>query len=138
VFVAAIAETHDRHVPSFAFIETNVGWIALSAHSLSEAYNTLTRAPRRGFGLEPNLVSHALHTMRDRHRLIGLTPAQTFDAIGLFDGMGGIGPRLYDCLIGRAAVVQGLRTIVTWNVRDMHCLFPGLRVATPADAMVEG
>jgi len=69
---------------------------------------------------------------------IGLTPAQTFDAIGLFDGMGGIGPRLYNCLIGRAAVVQGLRTIVTWNVRDMHCLFPGLRVATPADAMVEG
>ena len=138
VFVAAIAETHDRHAPSFAFIEANVGRIALSAHSLSEAYNMLTRPAGRGFGLEPNLVSHALRTMRDRHRLIGLTPAQTLDAIGRFAGMGGIGPRLYDFLIGRAAVVHGWRTIVTWNVRDIHGLFPGLRVATPADAMSEG
>ena len=137
VFIAALAQTHDSHPPSFAFIEANAGQIALSAHSLAEAYNILTRPPGRGFGIDPPLVLHALRTMCERHRLIGLTPAQTLDAIGLFAHVGGIGPRLYDFLIGRAAAVHGLRTIVTWNVRDMHGLFPEMRVVTPADATTQ-
>ena len=64
--------------------------------------------------------------------LIGLTPAQTFEATSRYAALCGIGPRLYDALIGEAAVLHGVPGIVTWNIGHMRGLFPDLDVLTPA------
>ena len=69
--------------------------------------------------------------MRAITGLVGLTAAQTFEAIGAYAASGGIGPRLYDALIGGAAVAHGIPSIVTWNVGHMRGLFPNLDVLTP-------
>jgi hypothetical protein len=64
--------------------------------------------------------------------LIGLSASQSFEAIrGSQDG--GVGARLYDRLIGEAAVAHDIPAIVTWNVRHMRGLFPGARVVTPGE-----
>jgi hypothetical protein len=68
--------------------------------------------------------------------LIGLTAPQTFDAIRSFAQRGGIGARLYDRLIGEAAVTHAIPQILTWNVGHMRGLFPKLTVATPKDFIV--
>jgi len=73
----------------------------------------------------------ALASLRAITGLVGLTAAQTFEATGLYAASGGIGPRLYDALIGGAAVVHGIPGIVTWNVGHMRGLFPNLDVLTP-------
>lgn len=65
--------------------------------------------------------------------LVGLTAAQTFDAVRLYAQSGGVGARLYDRLIGQVAVVHGITTIVTWNTAHMRGLFPELIVGSPAD-----
>jgi len=48
---------------------------------------------------------------------------------------GGVGPRLYDRLIGEVALAHGIETIVTWNVGHMRTLFPALVVAAPNEAL---
>lgn len=63
--------------------------------------------------------------------LIGLTPGQTFEATGRYAASGGTGPRLYDALIGEAAVLHGIPGIVTWNTGHMRGLFPNLDMLTP-------
>ena len=73
----------------------------------------------------------ALESVAAQCLLVGLTHAQTFHAIRDFAGTGGIGPRLYDKLIGEAAVVNGIACIVTWNVAHFNSLFPTLTVADP-------
>ena len=103
-----------------------------SAHSSAEAYGTLTRGGERAlFGFSAGEAWAALASLRAIIGLIGLTAAQTFEAVGLYAASGGIGPRLYDALIGRAAVAHGISGIVTWNVGHMRGLFPNLDVLTP-------
>lgn len=63
--------------------------------------------------------------------LVGLTPAQTLGAVRSYADQGGVGPRLYDKLIGETAVLNAIPTIVTWNVRQMRALFPDLAIVTP-------
>ena len=75
----------------------------------------------------------ALESVRSVTALVGLTPAQTFEATGRYARSGGIGARLYDRLIGEAAVAHGIRRIVTWNVSHMGSLFPDLDVRTPRE-----
>jgi hypothetical protein len=77
----------------------------------------------------------ALQSLRAATVLLGLTPAQTFDAIGRYAAGGGVGPRLYDRLIGEVAVAHGLAMIITWNTSHMSGLFPGLRVVEPPAAL---
>lgn len=59
-----------------------------------------------------------------------MTAPQTLDAIRRFGALG-IGPRLYDYLIGATGEAYGARTIVTWNTRHFTPLFPQLTVITP-------
>jgi hypothetical protein len=65
--------------------------------------------------------------------LVGLTHAQTFDAIKTFAAEGRLGPRLYDRLIGEAAVINGFDCIVTWNRSHLSSLFPDIRVLDPIE-----
>lgn len=57
-------------------------------------------------------------------RLVGLTASQKFDVVRAFAGADRVGPRLYDALIGQAAIAHDIPCIVTWNTRHMRALFP--------------
>jgi predicted nucleic acid-binding protein len=134
VLVAMLAEAHEHHQASLALVlDDPRPRFAVCAHSYAETYSTLTRlgehAPFR-FTAEEALAS--LESVRAITDLVGLTPAQTFDAIRGYARGGGVGARLYDRLIGEAAVAHDIATIVTWNIAHMRGLFPSLLVQTPA------
>jgi len=135
VLIAILAEAHEHHAPSLDLLVDGRGaQFAIAAHSYAEAYNTLTRRGQRApFQFTPEEAWAALESVRAVTGLVGLTAAQTFDAIRRYAQGGGIGARLYDRLIGEAAVVHAVPRIVTWNVGHMRSLFPDLTITTPKD-----
>jgi predicted nucleic acid-binding protein len=135
VLIAILAEAHEHHVPSLGLlIEGHDAQFAVAARSYAEAYNALTRkAELAPFQFTPEEAGAALESVRAVTRLIGLTAPQTFDAIRSYARGGGIGARLYDRLIGEAAVTHAIPQIVTWNVGHMRSLFPNLAITTPKD-----
>jgi len=140
VVVAILSEAQEHHQASLALLTggTDPARCAVSAHSYAEAYSTLTcRGDRAPFQFTAEEAWAALASLRAATILVGLTPAQAFDALRAYAASGGIGPRLYDALIGRAAVVHGIPMIVTWNVGHMPGLFPGVEVVTPSAFMAQ-
>jgi len=134
VVIASIAEAHEHHEPSNAMFQTFPTLsFAVAAHSYAEAYSILTRKSANSFFRRPPADAiAALESVAARCALVGLTHAQTFDAVRQFASEGGIGPRLYDKLIGETAMLNGLDTIITWNLSHMSSLFPRLDVLDPA------
>lgn len=135
VLVAGVTEAHVHHPPSAALLLAGQdGRFAVAAHTYAEAFNHLTRASGPGpIALTPAEAMGALDSIASFTTLVGLTPAQTLEAVRAYAASGGIGARLYDRLVGEAAVAHGLRRIVTWNTGHMRGLFPGLDVVTPAE-----
>ncbi len=139
VLIAMLAEAHEHHGPSLGLLnDGHDARFAVAVHSYAEAYNTLTRRGERApFQFTPEEAWAALESVRAVTSLIGLTAPQTFDAIRGYAKSGGIGARLYDRLIGEAAVMHAIPQIVTWNVGHMRSLFPKLAITTPKDFFVE-
>ncbi|MGH7154253.1 MAG: type II toxin-antitoxin system VapC family toxin [Acetobacteraceae bacterium] len=139
VIIAILTEAHEHHAASLALLTRRPPLVcAVSAHSIAESYATLTRASDRSlFRFTSAEAWAALQSLRAVALLVGLTPSQTFDAIGAYAANGGVGPRLYDALIGQAAVAHGIPAIVTWNIRHMAGLFPELLVATPTSFLAQ-
>ncbi|WP_428333044.1 type II toxin-antitoxin system VapC family toxin [Novosphingobium sp.] len=135
VIIAALAGDHDHHVPSadlFGLADTAT--LAVTAHSYAEAYSTLTRRGAHApFRFSADEAWAALESLRAITQLVGLTPAQSFETVRSYATAGGIGARLYDRMIGEAAVIHGISTIVTWNVSHMRSLFPTIDVMTPPE-----
>lgn len=133
VVIASVAAEHQHHQASAALLNKfSPRCFAVAAHSYSEAYSALTRRSRGApFEFDPADAMAALESVAAHCVLFGLTHAQTFDAIRDFAGVGGMGPRLYDKLIGETAVVNGIACIVTWNVTHFTSLFPTLTVVDP-------
>ena len=73
----------------------------------------------------------AIDTLLSFCTQVSLTPDESLSAIRGFATRGGTGPRLYDWLIGEAAIAANIRTIVTWNTRDFLDLFPKLDIVDP-------
>jgi predicted nucleic acid-binding protein len=135
VLIAMLVEEHEHHVASLNLLvgETLMRF-AVAPHSYAEAYGTLTRRGERAlFQFTPEEAWAALESVRAVTALVGLTAPQTLDAIRSYAKSGGIGARLYDRLIGEAAVAHGIPGIVTWNVGHMRSLFPDLGVMTPEE-----
>lgn len=135
VLVALLVDTHQHHPASMEMLERYPELrFAVAAHSFAEAYSTVTRQSERiGFGFPPETAWAAIESFRAGTNLVGLTPPQSFDAIRDYARRGGMGPRVYDRLIGEAAIAHAIPAIVTWNVGHMRDLFPGLRIATPEE-----
>lgn len=135
VVIASVAEDHEHHEPSNAlFRNYPTHSFAIAAHSYSEAYSILTRqSPNSSLRWSAADAIAALESVASRCALVGLTHAQTFDAIRDFAADNGIGPRLYDKLIGETAITNGLETIVTWNMNHMRSLFPSIDVLDPLE-----
>jgi len=135
VLIAVIAEAHEHHAESLDLLIGGREFeFAIAAHSYAEAFSTLTRRGAYGpFRFTPEEAWAALESVRAVTVLVGLTAAQIFDATRSYAQSGGIGARLDDKLIGEAAVVHGIRALITWNVGPMRGLFPALTIATPSD-----
>jgi predicted nucleic acid-binding protein len=135
VIIAMLVEAHEHHEPSIALLAGGDDrTFAVAAHSYAEVYSTLTRKGERApFRFSSDEAWAALESLRAVTVLLGLTPAQTFDAVRGYAASGGIGARLYDRLIGEVAAAHGLPKIVTWNGGHMRGLFQDIRVATPLE-----
>jgi predicted nucleic acid-binding protein len=140
VIIAMLDERHVHHAASSALVTGgDVKTFAVAAHSYAEAYTTLTRRNASAVFLwTAEQAWAALESVAAATVLVGLSPAQTFDAVRSYAAEGQIGPRLYDRLIGQVAVQYGIARIVTWNVKHMRDLFPGLDVVDPARAVRAG
>lgn len=134
VIVAALAEDHVHHEASAGLFASNRSRrFAVAAHSYAECFVTLTRRSASSpFHWPPDEAWAALQDIAAGTVLIGLTPAQTVDAVRVFSEDGGIGARVYDRLIGEAAVRHGIDRIITWNVAHMRGLFPDMVVQMPS------
>lgn len=136
VIVAALVRDHPHHAHSARLLNEGEELHA-AAHSLAEAYNTLTRTGR-GYGFASGTAIRALDTAIARIAQLELTAVQTLTAIRRFAREGGRGPRVYDALIGEHARAHAIAAIVTWNIGDMAALFPDLAVVTPAELAPAG
>jgi predicted nucleic acid-binding protein len=133
VLIAIVAEAHEHHPASLGLV---IGGgseeFAVAAHSYAEAFSTLTRRDKHGpFRFSATEAWAALESIRAITTLVGLSAGQLFDATRHHAQSGGIGARLYDKLIGEAALVHGIPALLTWNVGHMRGLFPDLIVSTP-------
>lgn len=136
VLVASVIDFHVHHLPSQALFGLEHVQLFVAAHSYAETYNTLTRRGERGAYRRPAEDAWAsLETVASAATLVGLSSAQTFDAIRMFSMRGGIGARLYDHLIGSVAPLCAATSIVSWNTGHLRSLFPDRRVETPAEAL---
>ncbi len=135
VLIAVAAEEHQFHKASIELLTRDgLGVLAVASHSYAEVYATLTRlGDHAQFKRDPSEAWLAIESIRSRTELVGLTPAQTYDAIRSYAASGGSGPRLYDRLIGETAVIFSIPVLITWNLRHMRSLFPQLRVQTPPE-----
>ena len=135
VIIASVAEAHEHHEASIALFSSFPDQsFAVAAHSYSEAYSILTRkAQSSPFKWTATEAIAVLESVAAKCVLVGLTHAQTFDAIRSFAADGGIGPRLYDKLIGEAGVHNGLSCFITWNGSHMGSLFPSIDVLSPTE-----
>lgn len=137
VIIALLVEEHEHHAASFALFDSpGRGVLAVAAHSIAEAFATLTRGgPAAPFQRHPDQVMAALDSLVAATRLVGLAPMQTLAAVRAFASSGRAGPLLHDFLIGEAARAAGIATILTWNLRHFRPLFPDLAVRTPIQAL---
>ena len=137
VIIAMVAEEHEHHAASAALMpDASSRRFAVAAHSYAEAYATLTRRSANAvFRWSAEDAWGTLESVAGATILVGLSPAQTFDTIRGYAEDGGIGPRLYDRLIGQVAVQCAIPRIITWNVGHMRDLFPGLEVVDPVTAL---
>lgn len=137
VLIAALVERHPHHEASLPLVGPGVHKrFAVPAHCYAEAFAHLTRrGPSAAFQWSPDDARLALDAVATHAELVGLSPVQTLNAIRAYASNGGVGARVYDWLIGEAAVQAGLATIITWNFSHFSSLFPRLVVMTPAQAL---
>lgn len=128
---------HQHHLPSLEALSAMVGkGYTTAVHCLSECYSNLTRTRTMGgLALTPQEAMVALERFEAALEVLSLSAGEHQTALRSFADAGGRGPRLYDYLIGYAAVVHFVPVIVTWNTRHFLPLFPQLRVLTPAELL---
>lgn len=135
VLISGLVEEHPSYPASLAlFNQSGPHELAVPTHALSETYSQLTRLNGpTPFAFAPEEAVAGIEKILGTAQLLGLTPAHLFDTIRSYARTGGIGPRLYDRLLGEVAVVHSIPTILTLNTRHFRSLFPNLRVSTPAE-----
>ena len=131
VVVAAYYRDHIHHAFSDRLLSEKSPDCLIASHSLSEAYNHLTRGPSGMPPLAPLQAAKLITAFASTIKCRAITAAEVLAMIESFATLGGRGARLYDYLIGAVAVLEGADTIATWNVRHFAPLFPALRIATP-------
>lgn len=137
VIIAALDADHPHHEPSAVLLgQAPLKLLAVAAHSYAETFTTLTRLNAASpYKWPPARAVASLRSVAGSAELVGMTPAQTLDAVLRYGDNGGMGTRIYDYLIGQAAVHAGLQIVVTWNLAHLRPLFPRIEVIDPVQAL---
>ena len=126
VLVAAAIDTHVHFQPSIARIEEQRrAGMACSAHTLAEAYNTLTtyRLPRR---IRPREAYELIQRWKKLCRVIALSPQEYLAVLQAAAAREIAGAAIYDALHIACARKAGAERIYTWNTRHFKAVAPDL------------
>jgi len=122
VLVAAVLEDHEHYARSFSVFSTARRSSAFcSAHSLAEAYVTLTRYPGKD-RLSAEQAVLSAEKIEERLTVVALDVPEYFAAIRKFAAIGIIGGTLYDGLIAACALKAGADVLYTWNTAHFRQL----------------
>lgn len=134
VLIAAATDDHIHQEPSLALLNSAPdATFATSIHCLSECYNGITRVHSSGgAALAPEQAMSAIAPYTASIEVLTMMIPEHLRALQCFSDLGGVGPRVYDFLIGYVAEIYRIPIIVTWNTRHFVPLFPSLRILTPA------
>jgi predicted nucleic acid-binding protein len=133
VLIAASLPEHVHHAAASArMARLSKGGGACAAHTLAEAYNTLTRHSS-GYGMPPLDASIIIRHAARTYRLIVLTAAETAKIIEEAAQDGHAGPMIFDSLLIACARKAHARFIYTSNVRHFRRIAPDLaaRIVEP-------
>ena len=133
IIVAILATDHEHHADSIGLIErARDGTFAVAAHSLCETYTTLTQ-PKGEYRFRPEQAYALIRSFVKIVKMIDISANETLNALGVFAGRKGVGGRVYDHMIGSAAIANGISVIITWDLSDFRSLFPQLTIVPPRD-----
>ncbi len=118
VLVAAAVVDHPHRDFALAVLEAPRRY-AISAHSLLELYNTLTKP--RGYGWAPEQAWAVVRQIGTVVDVLFLTAKEQLEAIETFARAGGIGAGIYDYVIGQAAAQREIEPAAADGVAGYAC-----------------
>lgn len=133
VLVAASVSHHAQFRPAISRLASlKDGRGACAAHTLAEAYNTMTNYPR-GYGVAPIDAWRILAYARLSYRLISLSADEAAGAIEAASQSNIKGGRIYDALLLACARKVDAETIYTFDVKHFRLIAPDLasRIVQP-------
>ena len=133
VLIATAQVSHERHAPSRELWNRCTRHVAaVSFHTISELYNTLTAMPPT-LRLSPRNTDLALETFLLRLTPVTLSAEEHIETVRRAANLGHSGGMIYDALHMACARKIGAEQIYTWNVRHFRMIEPDLadRVVTP-------
>lgn len=136
VLVAALLKEHPAHSRSAERLQSVLGGTSVgvvSAHSLAEAYSTLTRHPTTR-GLRPEHIARMLRENVAGHfEIVALTASDYLALVDEQSSLGTTGGAIYDALLMHAASLANVDSILTLNERDFRRVYPSLadKVSSP-------
>ena len=117
VLVPVFYGDHVHHYASISrFIQFNKNNGCCGAHSLAEAYSTLTRMPgkHRISGEQAMLF---ISSIRERLSIVALDGDEYATALQAAADSGIVGGGIYDAMLAACAIKAGSENIYTWNER---------------------
>ena len=126
VLVPALVELHPNHERAYPWLERAAAGelnVAVSNHSLAEAYATMTRLPVRP-RIPPGLASRLIREGTAGLTLVPLTADDYQRTIERVAELGLPGGVVYDALIACAAQKLDAEALVTFNVSDFRRVWP--------------
>ncbi len=126
VLVPALLEVHPNHERGYPWLERAAAGevsVAVSSHSLAEAYSTMTKLPVRP-KIPPGLASRLIREGTASLTLVPLTAEDYHRTIGRVAELGLGGGVVYDALIACAAEKIDAEALVTFNVKHFRRVWP--------------
>ena len=123
--VAVVCSWHGHHEATRQEIERRYAAgerLALSAHSLAEAFSVLTRLPEP-HRLSPDDALAAIEANWGETRLVTLTDSDYRSTLRRCRDLSIGGGAVYDALIAACARKVRVATVITWNVGDFERFF---------------
>ena len=127
IIVAGVIEAHERHVDAHKHLNrrpTEHYQICVAAHTLAEAYATLTRLPRN-LRLSPQETFALIQeSVIDAFDIVGLDNEDYVSILRRLSSAGLSGGITYDALLIQAGVKANVDHIFTLNARHFQLVYP--------------
>ena len=123
VFVAALIESHENHVPSRKLVTELIGGqneACMSAHGLAETYSQLTSHPR--YRISPEIAIATMTYASERMEIVSLDSSDYSSCLKRAQNLNVSGGGIYDLLHVEAAAKAGVSHIATYNLKHFERL----------------